>query len=361
MTEQKTMVELVNVKKSFQSIVALQDISLKVYSGEFYTLLGPSGCGKTTTLRMIGGFNSPDSGEIYLNGQPMIGKRPFERDVNTVFQSYALFPHMTVKQNVGFGLKMKGVPQKESNDRISNALNMVKMYQYADRSPKNLSGGEQQRVAVARAIVNNPRVLLLDEPLGSLDLKLRKEMQIELKQLQKKLEITFIYVTHDQEEALTMSDRVAVMNKGVLEQVDSPINIYVSPKTRFIADFIGDTNLIKGQVHEVLNEKEVVLSCDGEKIRAVYRKEQKLSTGDIVFLSVRPEDISVSSARKGTENEFPGSVQEVIFIGHSTKVITTLNFHSHLVASIPSQIDPASFAKTVYLRWEPENSVIVME
>jgi spermidine/putrescine transport system ATP-binding protein len=358
--EEFVMVELVNVTKSFQSTVALRGINLKVYSGEFFTLLGPSGCGKTTTLRLIGGFDTPDSGEIYLNNKPVIGKRPFERDVNTVFQSYALFPHMTVAQNVGFGLRMKGVSQAQIRERVKDALAMVKMQQYADRSPKKLSGGEQQRIAVARAIINDPPVLLLDEPLGSLDLKLRKAMQLELKQLQKMLKITFIYVTHDQEEALTMSDRVGVMNKGFLEQVDTPINIYKSPHTKFIADFIGDTNLLKCIVQET-KENEIILRCEGVIIRSTYQEDQDLSRGDNVYLSIRPEDISVSNHPSGEANEYQASVQQVIFIGHSTRIITTPEFTAQMVAHIPSTRNPDLFNQQVFIHWNPQHCVIVRE
>lgn len=360
-SDNQVMVSLVDVTKSFQSIVALRGITLQVFSGEFFTLLGPSGCGKTTTLRMIGGFDTPDSGEIYLNNQSVIGKRPFERNVNTVFQNYALFPHMTVAQNVGFGLRMKGTHQAEIDARVAEALRMVKMQDYADRSPKKLSGGEQQRVAVARAIVNNPPVLLLDEPLGSLDLKLRKAMQLELKALQKRLGITFIYVTHDQEEALTMSDRVAVMNKGILEQVDSPINIYKAPRTKFIADFIGETNLIKCCVVESQCPGEVVLACGQDQIRSTCDPSLAPSPGEEYYLSIRPENISVSNQPLGAVNEFEASVQEVIFIGHATKVITAPGFTSSMVASVPTMIEPSFFQTKVYISWSPDCGVIVRE
>lgn len=359
--QERVMVNLINVTKSFQSTVALREINLQVYSGEFFTLLGPSGCGKTTTLRLIGGFDTPDSGEIILNGIPVIGKRPFEREVNTVFQSYALFPHMTVSQNVGFGLRMKGSKKEEIRERVIEALTVVKMQDYADRYPKNLSGGEQQRVAVARAIINNPPILLLDEPLGSLDLKLRKAMQLELKQLQKRLKITFIYVTHDQEEALTMSDRVGVMNKGFLEQIDTPINIYNSPHTKFIADFIGDTNLIKCRVDEVLAKNKLVLNCDGAIILSNFHLDEDLSVGDQVYLSIRPEDISISTHPIGIANEFPASVQQVIFIGHSTKIITSPDFDSLLVASMPGTVDISAFREQIFIHWNSENCVIVRE
>ena len=229
------------VNKYYGDNHIVKDLNLQVYKGEFLTLLGPSGCGKTTTLRMIAGFEHPTTGEILLNNESIANKPPYKRDVNTVFQNYALFPHMTVRENIGYGLKMKKIPKAEITERVNEVLRLVQMENFADRKPRQLSGGQQQRVAIGRAIVNNPRVLLLDEPLGALDLKLRKQMQFELKHLQQRLGITFIYVTHDQEEALTMSDRICVMNNGCIEQIDVPKVIYNEPKTRFVADFIGET------------------------------------------------------------------------------------------------------------------------
>jgi spermidine/putrescine transport system ATP-binding protein len=241
-------VELQGVRKSFREVVAVDGVSLRIERGEFFSLLGPSGCGKTTTLRMIAGFEHPTEGEVLIQGRAMGETPPFARNVNTVFQHYALFPHMTVAENVGFGLKMKGRKRSEIETRMSEALELVRLSGYEQRRPRQLSGGQQQRVALARALINHPAVLLLDEPLGALDLKLRKEMQTELKRLQKSVGITFIYVTHDQEEALTMSDRIAVMNGGQVEQVGLPEEIYERPQSRFVADFIGETNFIEGLV-----------------------------------------------------------------------------------------------------------------
>ncbi|HET7616063.1 MAG TPA: polyamine ABC transporter ATP-binding protein, partial [Bacillales bacterium] len=240
------MVQLENLTKQFGSHTAVGNLKLNIESGEFLTLLGPSGCGKTTTLRMIAGFEKPTSGTVRIGGEEVNRVEPYKREVNTVFQSYSLFPHMNVYENVAFGLKMKKVGKQEISDRVTNALKMVQLEGFRDRSVKQLSGGQQQRIAIARAIVNNPKVLLLDEPLGALDLKLRKQMQIELKRLQQSLGITFIYVTHDQEEALTMSDRIVVMNGGEIEQIGKPKEIYERPVSRFVAGFIGETNIFEG-------------------------------------------------------------------------------------------------------------------
>ena len=255
-------VALQNVWKRFpgpagETVVAVKDVSLKINDGEFFALLGPSGCGKTTTLRMIAGFELPTEGEIYIHGRAMGKTPPYQRPVNTVFQSYALFPHMTIGENVAFGLEMKKVSKTEAQQRVKEALEMVRLPGYERRKPKQLSGGQQQRVALARALVNRPEVLLLDEPLGALDLKLRKEMQIELKRLQREVGITFVFVTHDQEEALTMSDRIAVMSQGVALQVGDANDIYEHPNCKFVADFIGETNFLDGKIVEK----------DGHKVR----------------------------------------------------------------------------------------------
>lgn len=245
------IVSLVGVEKSFGSNKVVKDMNIEVKEGEFLTLLGPSGCGKTTTLRMIAGFEEASSGIIKVQGISIEDKEPFERDVNTVFQNYALFPHMTVFDNISYGLRIRKRPKVEIEKRVNEMLNLVQLKGYEKRKPDELSGGQKQRVAIARALINNPKVLLLDEPLGALDLKLRKQMQIELKRLQKKLGITFVYVTHDQEEALTMSDRIAVMNEGVIEQLATPREIYDRPLTRFVAGFIGESNIFDGKVVNV--------------------------------------------------------------------------------------------------------------
>lgn len=253
-TETKLDVELRKVFKVYNGETAVRGIDLNIRQGEFFSILGPSGCGKTTTLRMIAGFEEPTGGEVYIRGELMTNVPPYKRPVNTVFQSYALFNHMTVADNIAFGLRIKNCGRAETQQRVAEALQLVKMESFARRYPAQLSGGQQQRVALARALVNRPTVVLLDEPLGALDLKLRKEMQVELSNLHQELGVTFVMVTHDQEEALSLSDRIAVMNAGRLEQVGSPNEIYEMPQTPFVADFIGDTNLFQARVETVYPE-----------------------------------------------------------------------------------------------------------
>ncbi len=272
-------VELKDICKSFAGnqnkdpLLVVDRINLEIMEGEFFSLLGPSGCGKTTTLRMIAGFETPTSGEIFIQGEPMSDRPPFHRPVNTVFQNYALFPHLTVAQNIAFGLEMENLPKAEIQRRVAEVLEQVQLEPLAKRYPKQMSGGQQQRVALARALVKQPAVLLFDEPLGALDLKLRKEMQLELKRMQQRLGITFIYVTHDQEEALTMSDRIAVLEKGKVLQVGTPMEIYEEPKNRFVADFIGETNFLTGRVVSQQQGNTVVL-VDEELPITVYSREE---------------------------------------------------------------------------------------
>jgi putative spermidine/putrescine transport system ATP-binding protein len=275
------------IRKTYGDVVAVADVDLTVGDGEFFTLLGPSGSGKTTTLRIIAGFERPDVGRVTLGGADITQQPPYARDVNTVFQDYALFPHMTVAENVGYGLKVKGVRRRERAVKVAGVLNMVRLDGYGDRKPVQLSGGQRQRVALARSIVNQPKVLLLDEPLGALDLKLRQEMQIFLKALQRDLGMTFIYVTHDQEEALTMSDHVAVFNEGRIEQVGSPSDVYARPATEFVAGFVGTSNILE-------------------------RKQRRFS--------VRPERIELSSASNGSNGE-PATVADVVFVGAFTRIL----------------------------------------
>ncbi len=318
-------VELIEVSKHFGSVVAVNGVSLAIRDGEFFSLLGPSGCGKTTTLRLIAGFELPTAGEVYIGGELQGEKPAYRRPVNTVFQSYALFPHMTIYQNVAFGLEMQKVPEAEIKERVSSALEMVQLPGMEGRKPSQLSGGQQQRVAVARALVNRPKVLLLDEPLGALDLKLRKSMQLELKALQHRLGITFVYVTHDQEEALTMSDRIAVMSAGDLLQVGSPAEIYDRPACRFVADFIGESNFLHGRVKEGGRGEVLVLVDNQLQIRAV--SEAELAVGEPVTIAVRPERITLAD-QPGAGNTLPGQVEEVVYTGTDTRYLVRLSAQS---------------------------------
>lgn len=303
---------------------AVNGINLPVNHGEFFTLLGPSGCGKTTTLRLVAGFEQATSGDILIQGKRMNDVPPHLRPVNTVFQNYALFPHLTVADNVGFGLKVKHVPAAERQRRVADVLGMVRLGDLAQRKPNQLSGGQQQRVALARAIVNRPGVLLLDEPLGALDLKLRKAMQIELKQLQSQLGMTFIYVTHDQEEALIMSDRIAVMNQGDILQIDTPANIYERPATRFVADFIGESNFLQGAVDDVDSGRIVVKLADATTI-SFAPNGHLLHKGQDVTLAIRPEKLALSHRNGHTPpNSLPGVVRNIAYLGTDTRYTVDL-------------------------------------
>lgn len=286
-------VELRNICKHFGEVTAVHDLDLQISDGEFFSLIGPSGCGKTTTLRMVAGFEQPTTGEITINGRPVAGTPPYQRPVNTVFQNYALFPHMTVAENVAFGLEMSNVGRAEIQRRVGEALELVQLPQMASRKPKQLSGGQQQRVALARALVNRPQVLLLDEPLGALDLKLRKEMQLELKHIQSEVGITFIYVTHDQEEAMTMSDRIGIMSNGVLQQVGTPREVYERPINRFVADFIGETNFITGSVTSVGQYPTVCLCLTGEVPVLGMADDCPVEVEQEITLAIRPERINL--------------------------------------------------------------------
>jgi spermidine/putrescine transport system ATP-binding protein len=313
-------VELRDVSKRFpgpsgEIVSAVKEVTMQIRDGEFFSMLGPSGCGKTTSLRMIAGFELPTDGEVFIHDKPMGQTPPYRRPVNTVFQNYALFPHMTIGENVGFGMEMKGVPPKERAERVKEALAMVRLPGYEKRRSRQMSGGQQQRVALARALVNRPEVLLLDEPLGALDLKLRKEMQLELKQLQREVGITFIYVTHDQEEALTMSDRIAVMSQGKVLQIGPAHEIYERPNCKFVADFIGETNFLEGTVREQTG-RSVTVELNGG-LTAYAESDLTLTRGQTVTVAVRPEKASIV-AFNSANNIYPGRVEEVVYIGTDT-------------------------------------------
>jgi spermidine/putrescine transport system ATP-binding protein len=319
-------VELQGVTKRFGSMVAVDQLDLVVHPGEFLSLLGPSGCGKTTTLRMLAGFEQPDEGFIRISGQYVQGIPPYKRDVNTVFQAYALFPHMTVAENVAYGLRQKGVAKSEIATRVGEALDMVKMSKLAERKPKQMSGGQQQRVAVARALVNRPSVLLLDEPLGALDRKLREEMQIELKLLQSQLGITFIFVTHDQEEAMSMSDRIAIMLDGHIEQLADPETVYERPSSAFVAGFIGRNNFWRG-----VATADGVRADDGTLFIASMPDEQ-VAPGQPALAAVRPENFQLVTQDPGTSrNSIPGSIASVAHFGDTLQYVVRTGSRDVLV------------------------------
>ena len=347
------IVEIKDVNKLYGANHIVKDLNLTVYEGEFLTLLGSSGCGKTTTLRMIAGFEEQTSGSILVQGEDIASKAPFERDVNTVFQSYALFPHMNVYDNVAYGLKIKKVKKAEIKKRVMDMLDLVQLGGFEKRFPANLSGGQKQRVAIARALINKPKVLLLDEPLGALDLKLRKQMQLELKRLQKKLNITFIYVTHDQEEALSMSDRVAIMHQGVLEQVDIPYNIYENPKTKFVATFIGETNLFEGYVKEINNDEVSVVIESG----IIKGRGNDFSLNEMIAVSVRPERMKYSlEPVEGFTIE--AKVKEQVYVGATLKTIAILPNGSEVkLERLAGQ--PLPTEGTIFIYWENEDAKLL--
>lgn len=348
------MVEIAGVNKIFDdSNYVVKDMNLDIYEGEFLTLLGSSGCGKTTTLRMVAGFEEPTSGSILVNGISIENQEPYERNVNTVFQSYALFPHMTVYDNVAYGLKIRKIKKDKIRESVTEILNMVQLGGFEKRYPSQLSGGQKQRVAIARALINQPQVLLLDEPLGALDLKLRKQMQLELKQLQKKLSITFIYVTHDQEEALTMSDRIAVMNSGILEQVGTPTEIYEKPASKFVATFIGETNLFEGYVQEV-NGNDVLVTVESGTVRA---SGDGFKEKELVAVSVRPERMKYSG--KPVDGfTVEAMVSEQVYIGSVLKTIAVLpNGNQIKIERLAGQEVPKD--GRIFLYWDKEDGKLI--
>ncbi|HSB77548.1 MAG TPA: ABC transporter ATP-binding protein, partial [Candidatus Methylomirabilis sp.] len=315
--------ELRNLEKTFGAVRAVNDISLRIERGEFVTLLGPSGCGKTTTLRMVAGLEQPTAGSIIIQGQRVEGVPAYRRNVNTVFQNYALFPHMTVFDNVAFGLTVKRHARDEIRRRVEEILARIKLPGFAGRRPFQLSGGQQQRVALARALVNNPAILLLDEPLGALDLKLRKEMQLELKRIQRDVGITFVYVTHDQEEALTLSDRIVIMSHGRIEQIGTPIEVYQRPRTRFVADFVGVSNFIQGTV-QATRETGVTVAV-GTLGAVCAPSSEALPAGAPVLLCVRPESLVLARERaECRENTLEATIEEMIYLGPIVQVVVRL-------------------------------------
>ncbi|MDQ2675726.1 MAG: ABC transporter ATP-binding protein [Actinomycetota bacterium] len=360
------MIVLEGVSRRFDGLAAVDGVSLEIAPGEFFSLLGPSGCGKTTTLRMIAGFEEPDEGRVLLDGEDVTHLSPKRRNVNMVFQDYALFPHMTVADNIGFGPRLKGVARDEIAARIEEMIGIVRLEGMADRRPGELSGGQRQRVALARALVNRPAALLLDEPLGALDLKLRREMQHELKRIQKSTGTTFVYVTHDQEEALTMSDRIAVMNRGRVEQVDAPETVYERPSTTFVAGFIGVSNLMPAVVEQSAGERTRVCLDAGVEIEAAGNG---LVTGERCHAVVRPEKLRIDRKEDSTRDGWPsveGTVESSVYLGTATQIVVRLAGDVPMTVLVPNADDaernslPGGGAD-VRLSWAPGHIHLVKE
>jgi spermidine/putrescine transport system ATP-binding protein len=358
-------IRLDEVSKRFGETLAVDRLTLSIERGAFYALLGPSGCGKTTTLRMIGGFEDPTQGRVYLGGDDVTERPPFRRDVNTVFQSYALFPHLTVERNVSFGLERKGVDRAETRRRVGEALDMVQLAGYEKRKSSELSGGQQQRVALARALVNRPRALLLDEPLGALDLRLRKQLQIELKRIQQEVGITFVHVTHDQEEAMTMADTIAVMSAGRIEQAGGAADLYERPLTAFVANFLGVSNLIEGRLRATQGALATCETHDGAVLH-VPAERVGPHASDAVRIGVRPEKITLDAADAAVpegRNHLRGTVLVASFLGVSIQYLIRSAGGEELtvVAQNTDGSEPESFAagREVTLTWLPQHTFVV--
>ena len=349
-----SIVSLKNVEKWFGENHVVKNMNLEIQEGEFLTLLGPSGCGKTTTLRMIAGFEDASSGTIEVQGVRVEEMEPFQRDVNTVFQNYSLFPHMTVFENVAYGPSIKKVPKEQIKKSVSEMLELVQMSGYESRKPDELSGGQKQRVAIARALINQPRVLLLDEPLGALDMKLRRQMQIELKRLQKKLGITFVYVTHDQEEAMTMSDRIAVMSDGLILQIDNPVEIYEKPKSRFVADFIGESNIFDGKI-KTMEDGILHAECkQGDCL--LYGKG--FEAEEEIYISVRPEYLMLSK-EKQEGFSLKAKIIDYVFMGTLVKAILLTEDGKEIKYSRFEKNQSLDIGDEVYLYWDYDKGVAI--
>ncbi len=361
-TEAQLDVELRKVFKVFNGETAVRGVDLNIKPGEFFSILGPSGCGKTTTLRLIAGFESPSAGEVLIQGQLMNQVPPYRRPVNTVFQSYALFSHLNVWDNIAFGLRIKRHGKAEVEEQVQEALSLVKMEKLAHRYPNQISGGQQQRVALARALVNRPAVLLLDEPLGALDLKLRKQMQMELSNLHRNLGLTFVMVTHDQDEAMSLSDRIAVMQDGRIEQIGTPHEIYEYPQTAFVADFIGDTNLFRGQIETTDASSAIILTQTGLKIQA-EPAHLELRPGLGIVVSIRPEKMSLSSyPMGGTLNCLEGRLTNAMYLGtHIQYRVRLLSGEQMMVQQRTTEEPLPDFDTPIYVCWQPKDCRILVE
>ena len=354
-------IRLIDLEKRFGAVRAVDGVTLEIRTGEFFSLLGPSGCGKTTTLRMIGGFELPTAGRIELRGRDVTWDPPDKRPVNMVFQNYALFPHLDVEGNVGFGLRRRHVDRAETRRRVGEALDLVHLAGYGPRRPNQLSGGQQQRVALARALINQPNVLLLDEPLGALDLKLRKQLQVELKRVQTEVGITFVYVTHDQEEALTMSDRIAVMHRGRVEQLGTPEGLYERPLTRFVADFIGTTNILTGSVESIDGSvARIRLGADA----VCHAVGTGLALGHTVELSVRPEGVELRATNGHAGDNaagLAGKIEQVAYLGGSIQYWVRTDGGLTITAVTPATGDRHAVGGKVDLMWSPDKALVLAE
>jgi spermidine/putrescine transport system ATP-binding protein len=361
--ELKNVTKVYSAGRSSEDVWAVKNMDLNIPPNEFFTLLGPSGCGKTTTLRLIAGFEQLTEGEMFVMGEPMTNIPPHQRPVNTVFQDYALFPHLNVEKNVGFGLTIKRVPKPEKERRVEESLELVRLTGMGKRKPSQLSGGQQQRVALARALINQPSVLLLDEPLGALDLKLRKAMQIELKHLQEQVGITFIYVTHDQEEALTMSDRIAVMKDGVIQQMGDAVSLYEEPANRFVADFIGESNFIDG-IFEGMEQERAVIRIGEEHSYAVIGSE-KPAQDAATTIAIRPERMAISFPGEREKPGISGAIKEVVYIGTDIRYLLEIASGQEIQIRIQnsSKEDISAFPKGAQVRisWTPEDAKLLAD
>lgn len=363
--KEKPYIEIDNVSKAFDGVPALNHVCLSIYKGEFFSLLGPSGCGKTTLLRLLGGFEAPDSGKILIDGIDMASMPPYERPVNMMFQSYALFPHMTVESNVAFGLRQEGVPKRELRERVDDALKLVRMDRYAHRKPHQLSGGQRQRVALARSLIKRPKLLLLDEPLAALDKVLREETQFELVNIQEEVGITFIMVTHDQEEAMTMSTRLGIMEEGRIRQTGTSQEIYEYPNSLYVADFIGTINIFEGIVTED-HPDHVVVASDEVACALYISHSSSAPVGAQVSIAIRPEKIMMSKEPPQNKkyNWTKGIVNEIAYFGDVSVYYVALANGKRVLATTPNLVRlaerPINWDDEVYLQWLPENGVILL-
>ncbi len=352
-----------NATKYYKNFKAVDNVNLTVNQGEFITILGPSGSGKTSLLKLIAGFEQLSNGSIILNDIDISKKKPYERQIGMLFQNYALFPHMTVFDNIAYPLRLRKMPKEEMKQKVANILKLVHLEQYGSRYPEQLSGGQQQRVALARAIVFNPPLLLLDEPLGALDKQLRKQMQLEIKHIQKQVGITTVSVTHDQEEALTMSDKICIMNNGRIEQIDTPENIYKHPKNRFVAEFIGEINLIKGDVMNV-TEENVTVKLHESLVADIERKKDfvKEMKNQSILIALRPENIQIAKEESQFRNTIRAQIIETIYVGEAVNIKVVTENGEEITAKIPAHIsDLPSSGKDILLGWNPKDACLIQE